>query len=215
MAGQYTSHREAFVSGLSTGAPNPTAKGSADYHEEINGDVFLDWLKGVIPLLKDNSVIVMDNAPYHSVKCEKCPTLDWKKAEIENWMEEKGEQFDRPMNKIRLMDIVKRIKPRFNTYVMTVLRTLLYHCECNPIKLAWSSVKRYVKTNNTTFKLPDIKKLLIEGVKSEMWKNFVHHVIKVENRFWKVDLTIDDVMDDDNLHVMTIGDTLDSDDLRK
>ncbi|KAF0761570.1 DDE 3 domain-containing protein [Aphis craccivora] len=79
-----TSHREAFVCGLSIGAPNPTAKGkrlivvhigseegfvdggllvfeskkgSADYHEEMNGDVFFDWLKGVIPLLKDNSVI--------------------------------------------------------------------------------------------------------------------------------------------------------------
>ncbi|KAL4153412.1 hypothetical protein QTP88_001245 [Uroleucon formosanum] len=75
-----TSRREAFVRGLSTGAPNPTAKGkrlivvnigaeegfvdggllvfeskkgSADYHEEMNGDVFFDWLKGVIPLLKD------------------------------------------------------------------------------------------------------------------------------------------------------------------
>ncbi|KAL4153463.1 hypothetical protein QTP88_001296 [Uroleucon formosanum] len=74
-----TSHQEAFVRGLSTGAPNPTAKGkrlivvnigseegfvdggllvfeskkgSADYHEEMNGDVFFDWLKGVIPLLK-------------------------------------------------------------------------------------------------------------------------------------------------------------------
>lgn len=140
-----TSHREAFVCGLSTGAPNPTAKGkrlivvnigseegfvdggllvfeskkgSADYHEEMNGDVFFDWLKGVIPLLKDNSVLVMDNAPYHSIKSEKCPTLGWKKEEIENWLEEKGEQFERPMNKLRLMDIVKRIKPQFNTYVV-------------------------------------------------------------------------------------------------
>lgn len=31
---------------------------------------------------------------------------------------------------------------------------------------------------------------------------------------WNVDMAIDDVMDDDNLHVMTItGDTSDSDDL--
>ncbi|CAI6375500.1 unnamed protein product [Macrosiphum euphorbiae] len=247
------SRRDAYVSGLSIGAPNPTAKGkrlivvhigseegfvdggllvfeskkgSADYHEEMNGDVFFDWLKGVIPLLKDNSVIVMDNAPYHSVKTEKCPTLGWRKNEIENWLEEKGEQFERPINKVRLMDIVKRIKPRYNTYVvdeyvkknnMTVLRTPPYHCEVNPIELAWSSVKRYVKSNNTTFKLPDVRQLLTEGVNSctpEMWKNFVQHVIKVEDRFWKVDLTTDDVMDNDNLHVMTItGDTSDSDDL--
>jgi len=239
-----TPHIEAFGCGPSTSAPNPTPKGkrlivvhigseegfvggglsvfesktdSADYHEEMNGDIFFDWLKGVIPLLKDNSVIVMDNAPYHSVKREKCPTLDWKKAKIENWLEEKGEQFDRPMNKIRLMDIVKRIKPQFNTYVVdehmkskniTVLRTPPYHCEFNLIGLALSSVKRYVETNiclygymNTTFKLPDIKKLLIDGVNRftpKMWKNFVQQVIKVEDRFWKVDLTIDDVMDNDS-----------------
>jgi len=31
-------------------------KGSTDYHEVMNGDVFFNWLKGVIPLLKDNSV---------------------------------------------------------------------------------------------------------------------------------------------------------------
>ncbi|KAF0754102.1 Uncharacterized protein FWK35_00016931 [Aphis craccivora] len=65
---------------------------------------------------------------------------------------------------------------------LTVLRTPPYHCEFNPIELAWSS-------------------------------NFVQNVIKVEDRFWKVDSTIDDVMDDDNLHVMTIGDTSVSDDL--
>lgn len=248
-----TSHRHAFLNGLSTGAPNPTSKGkrlivvhigssegfvdggllvfeskkgSSDYHEEMNGDVFFDWVKGVIPFLKDNSVIVMDNAPYHSVKLEKCPTLAWKKAEIESWLEEKGETFQRPINKVRLMDIVKRIKPQFNKYVideyvktksMTVLRTPPYHCEFNPIELAWSSVKRYVKTNNTTFKLADVKKHLIDGVNQctpEMWKNFVKHVIEVEDRFWNVDMTADDVMDDDNLHVMTItGDTSDSDDL--
>ncbi|XP_060855338.1 uncharacterized protein LOC132933017 [Metopolophium dirhodum] len=248
-----TSHRDAFLSGLSTGAPNPTTRGkrlivvhigsnegfvdggllvfeskkdSSDYHQEMNVDVFFDWLKDVIPLLKDNSVIVMDNAPYHSVKLEKCPTLSWKKVEIESWLEEKGEPFQRPINKVRLMDIVKSIKPQFNKLVvdeyvktknMTVLRTPPYHCELNPIELAWSSVKRYVKTNNTTFKLPDVKKLLIDGVNQctpEMWKNCVEHVIKIEDRFWNVDITVDDVMDDDNLHVMTItGDTSDSDDL--
>ncbi|CAI6359938.1 unnamed protein product [Macrosiphum euphorbiae] len=47
----------------------------------------------------------------------------------------------------------------------------------------------------------------------EMWKNFVQHVIKIEENFWKVDLTVDDVMDGDNIHKMTItGDTSDSDD---
>jgi len=50
-----------------------------------------------------------------------------------------------------------------------------------------------------------------------MWENFVQCTIKEEGRFWIVDLTIDEVMDSDNLntHVMMItGDlSFDSDDL--
>lgn len=202
-------------------------KRSSDYHDEMNGEVFFDWLKGIISLLKTNSVIVMDNAPYHSVKMERCPTSEWRKADIEKWLEEKGREFVRPINKLLLMDMVREMKPNYPNYVvdefvksknMTVLRTPPYHCELNPIELAWSSVKRYVKTNNSTFKLPDVKKLLIDGVNQctpEMWKNLVQHTIKEENRFWSVDLTVEDVMDDDNPQpcVLTItGDTSDSDD---
>ncbi|XP_022160668.1 uncharacterized protein LOC111026831 [Myzus persicae] len=223
------SHRDTFLSGLSTGAPNPTGKGkrliivhigseegfvnggllvfeskkgSADYHDEMNGDSFFDWIKGVIPLLKDNSVIVMDNAPYHSVKVERCPTMSWKKIDIESWLEQKGEVYEKPHNKVGLMNIVNRIKPQFNKYVideyvksknMVVLRLPPYHCELNPIELAWSSVKRYIKMNNSTFKLPDVKKLVIEGINEcgpEKWKNFVSHVIDEEKRFWDIDFVV-------------------------
>lgn len=48
-----------------------------------------------------------------------------------------------------------------------------------------------------------------------MWKNFVQHTIKEEDKFWNVDFVIDEIMDDYNIHsgVMTItGDTSDSDD---
>lgn len=84
----------------------------------MNGDTFFDRIKKVLPLLKENSVIVMDNATYHSVKAESCPILNWKKADIEKWLEEKGEIFKKPIIKVRLMEIVKRIKPRYNKYVI-------------------------------------------------------------------------------------------------
>lgn len=66
-----------------------------------------------------------------------------------------------------------------------VLRLPLYHCELNPIELAWSVVKRHVKSNNKTFKLPDVKNLLIKGVTkvdAEMWKNFISLIIKEEDK---------------------------------
>ena len=46
----------------------------------------------------------------------------------------------------------------------TLLRLPPYHCDLNPIELAWAVVKGHVKANNTTFHLADVKQLLIQGV---------------------------------------------------
>jgi hypothetical protein len=72
---------------------------SSDYHDEMNGDNFREWFESIIPRLESNSVIVMDNAPYHSVKSEKIPTSQSKKEEILTWLSSKGVQLDRPMIK--------------------------------------------------------------------------------------------------------------------
>lgn len=182
----------------------------------MNGNAFFEWIQRVLPLLKDNSVIVMDNAPYHSVKAELCPTLNWKKADIEKWLEEKGEFYDKPLIKVRLMEIVNRIKPRYNKYVIdeyvkehnrVVLRLPPYHCELNPIELAWSVVKKHVKINNSTFKLKDVHKLLHDGIDRctpEMWANFISHTKKEEEKFWKIDFIVDDIMDNMGYTPMTI-----------
>ena len=41
-----------------------------------------------------------------------------------------------------------------------VLRSPVAHCELNPIELAWSKVKRYLKEHNQTFKLADLEELV-------------------------------------------------------
>lgn len=241
--------RDAFLKGLTAGAKNPTGKGkrlivvhigsergfvhkgllsfeskknSLDYHDEMNGDTYFDWLKNVLPLLDDNCIIVMDNASYHSVKSEKFPTLAWKKCDIEKWLEEKGETFVRPINKPRLMELVNKIKPQYNSYMIDeyvklqgkeVLRLPPYHCELNPIELALAFVKKHVKMNNSTFKLADVHKLLHEGVEKctpEMWKNFVHHTQKEEARFWEIDFVVYDVLERMGSLVMSCGDTSNS-----
>jgi len=42
----------------------------------------------------------------------------------------------------------------------SVLRLPPYHCELNPIELAWAMVKTYVKQNNNTFNIDDVWVLL-------------------------------------------------------
>jgi len=235
--------KDAFLKGLTTGASNPTGKGKRlivlhigsedgfvpggllsfeskkntnDYHDEMCGDTFFDWMKTILPLLKDNCVIVMDNAPYHSVKAESYPTTSWKKNDIEKWLEEQGEVFEKPMLKLRLLDIVKRIKPMYNKYVIdeyvkehnrVILRLPPYHCELNPIELAWSVVKQHVKSNNSTFKLNDVHKLLKDGIQHctpQMWKNFINHTKKIEDKFWKIDFVVEEVMENMGSTIMTI-----------
>jgi len=243
------SHRDAFLKGLSTGAVNPSGKGkrlivlhigsedgfllggllcfeskknTSDYHDEMNGDTFREWMEGILPLLQPNSVIVMDNASYHSVKLDRAPTSNTRKADIIKWLEDKGEVIKHSMVITELLHIVKRLKPIHNKYVIdelvktknhTVLRLPPYHCELNPIELAWSSVKNHVRMNNTTYKLPDVKNLLIEGIKrvdAEMWKNFISHTKKEETKFYEVDKIIDEVLSaeiSDDLTMTITGDT--------
>ena len=38
-----------------------------------------------------------------------------------------------------------------------VVRLPPYHCELNPIELAWSQLKRFIKENNTLFTLSAVK----------------------------------------------------------
>ncbi|XP_026822882.1 uncharacterized protein LOC113560942 [Rhopalosiphum maidis] len=227
------SSRDAFLQGLTTGTPNPSDKGkqimvlhigsedgfvpggllcleskktNKDYREEMKGNTFYEWLKGIIPRLKQNCVLIMDNAPCHSVKTEQIPNTSTRKADIIKWLEDKGKVIDRPMVITELLDMVKQIKPRYDKYVIdelaqthnrTILRLPPYHCELNPIELAWSSVKNYVKMNNITYKLPDVKKLLLEGIErvdDTMWKNFIEHTKAEEENFYKIDFIVDEML---------------------
>ena len=59
------------------------------------------------------------------------------------------------------------------------------HCEVNPIELIWSQVKRFVASQNTTFRLKDVKILAqdaIQSITQEAWKKATDHVISIEDR---------------------------------
>jgi len=200
-------------------------KNSGDNHDEMNGDHFHEWFQSVIPRLEPNSIIVMDNAPYHSVRTEKIPTSSSKNFEILMWLKSKGVVIDRPMFKPQLLAKVREIKSKYTSYVVdnmakdaghTVLRLPPYHCELNPIELAWAMVKTYVKQINTTCKIDDVSVLLntaIERVNSKNWQNFIQHVIKVEKKITKVHRNMDEMIDNLEPCVLTTtGETSDSSD---
>jgi hypothetical protein len=52
-----------------------------DSHQEMNAKVFQGWFEQtLLPELPPRSVIVIDNAPYHSEQWEKCPTKEVQKV---------------------------------------------------------------------------------------------------------------------------------------
>jgi len=182
-----------------------SAKQNVNYCNEMNGVNFKEWFEyNILPRLDPNSIVVMDNAPHHSVKTEKYPTAHTKKSEILKWLNSKGVTFDRPMLKAQLLIRVRELKSSDNLYVIdnlakdaghTVLRLPPNHHELNPIELAWTMVKGYVKQENTAFDIDDFRLLLntgIERVTAENWRNFIKLVIEEEDKMWKAD----DVMDE-------------------
>ena len=63
------------------------SKKTGDYHEDMDGDRFEDWFsKAVLPQLKPEDTVVMDNASYHSVLIEKAPTSASKREEMLIWL---------------------------------------------------------------------------------------------------------------------------------
>ncbi|XP_022178008.1 uncharacterized protein LOC111039035 [Myzus persicae] len=187
----------------------------------MNGDSFYDWFCGVLPKLKENSIIEMDNASYHSVKKDPIPTIAWRKDKIVEWLTSKGCNVNTSIVKHLLMEKVQEIRHHHDKYIIdeealksnkTVLRLPPYHCELNAIEMAWSVVKNHVKKNNTSFKINDVRQLLIDGIKKvtpDMWANFVRHTIKEEDKLCTVDNNTDELLDqEDTSHVMQItGDT--------
>lgn len=243
-----TNKEKAFLSGKSTGLRNPSGKGkrlivlhigsddgfidgglllfeskkSGDYHEDMNGEVFKSWFEKILPKLTPGSIIIMDNAPYHSVKLNKQPTKAWRKQAIVSWLQENKIEFDANSIKAELLDIARTIQDKVAKYVIDdlaeksghfVLRLPPFHCNLNPIELIWSQIKGYVARHNTSFKLRDIRPLVelaASRVSADDWKKCIQHVIKEEERMWELDGMVDFVVD--NLIINTADSSTESDD---
>lgn len=64
---------------------------SGDYHGQMNRENFTKWLtEKLLPNIPANSIIVLDNAPYHSVQENKTPTKSSLKKDIISWLSAKG-----------------------------------------------------------------------------------------------------------------------------
>lgn len=87
----------------------------------MNQENFLQWFENqLLKHLAEPSLIVMDNAPYHSMLLTKIPNNSWTKAAIQEWLTNQNIEFSIAMFKSELLNIVARY----------VLKTILCRYIC-------------------------------------------------------------------------------------
>ena len=174
-------------------------KATGDYHDEMNSNNFEEWFHDkLLSNIKDNSLIIMDNASYHSRRIEKVPTSNTRKSEMQDWLTSHGIEYPERALKHELLSLIKLSNPK-PKYVIDemaktagheVVRIPPYHCELNPIELCWSQVKRYIKEHNKEFTLTDANRLIYDGfnkVGTDEWKKNIKHVKNAEEYYWEAD----------------------------
>jgi hypothetical protein len=210
-----------------------------DYHGQMNFVNFQKWVGEKLLCLPPNfdvggnlyvpvsnipanSVIIMDNAPYHSLQVNKTPSKYAVKSQMIEWLQKQNIQCSLEMRKCELYHLIELHKPiekiyridkLFQSYGHTVLRLPPYMCELNAIELAWAKVKNTVRENNITGDLSLSKLQLatqeaINGVTKEDWIGYCSHVQKVENEFWEKDRVLENAVD--SLVVSLESDSTDS-----
>ncbi|CAK1603199.1 unnamed protein product [Parnassius mnemosyne] len=83
-----------------------------DYHSEMYAHNFTKRVtEKLVPNITEPSIIVMDNAPYHSIITNKAPTSALKVDEIKLWLLENNIPFDDTLWTPSLLMLVKKHKP--------------------------------------------------------------------------------------------------------
>ena len=130
---------------------------TGDYHQEMNFNNFFKWLQEkLIPNLEPNSVLILDNAAYHNVQYDKCPTSASRKAEMQEWLRKQQIAFPDKMLRPELLELCRKHKhkPRYmvdeilEQHGHKALRLLQYDAELNAVELIWAQLKGYVASKN-------------------------------------------------------------------
>ena len=168
----------------------------ADYHGTMNSVLFEDWFENsVLRRLEEPSVIVCDNASYHSRVVDPRPNLSWKKDDILAYMRRHRIEVPDPVpiKPVLLQVIHEQAGPRHKRYAIDelaasyghmVLRLPPHHCIFNPIEQVWSEVKRRVSSYNLRARplgeLINILQNSVANVTPEKWNNYIRHVEEIE-----------------------------------
>lgn len=194
-------------------------KGAADYHSEMNALHYEEWFRRVLNIIPDNSGLVIDQAPYHTMQAPetKNPNMGWLKDDIIDWLvdnqieppiDDAGKQD--PYSKYTRPLLIEMGRPKFKKFKylldriieesgknITLIWTPVSHCELNAIELIWAWVKSEVAKANSTFKIKDVEQLCknkLREVTPDLWAKCVEHTIRIEEEYTEKDMIVDELV---------------------
>lgn len=180
---------------------------SLDYHDDMDSNLFEAWFeKTLIPKLSPHTVIVLDNAPYHSRLQRKIPNMNSLKSEIQDFLVEEDLYFDEKYTKKQLIEVLNtRLyeKVYFVDHCAelnghTVLRLPPYYCVLNPIELIWAQLKDKVRRTNVAPKFSasvlDLIKEQVKTIGESNWQAVIKHVIKIEEEYKKCLVVVNNII---------------------
>lgn len=165
----------------------------------------------LLPNIPPKVIIVMENAPYHSIQIKKLPNTSWRKVDIEDWLFKNGCQPRDILDKGQLLELAKKYRSEKKYVIDTityeaghrVVRLTFYHCQYNPIELIWARVKSYIAKKNN-FKMADLKPLVKEvqlQVTPFNWASAVKHAEQLHADDVKLDRAVDHKIDSFTINI--------------
>lgn len=177
---------------------------TGDYHGQMNSELFKKWFtEMLLPNIPQNSLIIMDNAPYHNTLANYSPpTPQCSKKKIREWLEQNKISCREDCLKSELIEVLKKfaLEPIYEMDEIArsngheVMRTPPYHPELQPIEICWGVVKNHI-ARNCDFTLSNLIEQLDIGfskVTASTCGKIIAKVRKKENDFWVMDLKGDE-----------------------
>ena len=118
-----------------------------DYHDSMNGDSYEQYFaNSLCTNVPQGSLIVIDNAPYHSRNDETYPVSKWKKQQYIDWLKSMDIAVPKKILRAELWTMCKQERDRYPAKIVESIaknaghETLPlppHHCELNPIEMVW------------------------------------------------------------------------------
>ncbi|XP_066970162.1 uncharacterized protein [Macrobrachium rosenbergii] len=170
--------------------------------------MFLRWLTTqLLPLLEEPSVLVMDNAPYHSIMTEesRCPTTATRKSYLIEWLHRRNISFPQHATRPELLYIHRQNRPEpeykvdntIREWGHEIVRLPAAHPELNAIEQVWGHMKRYVRSSLQRFTRADLQARLEEArlsVTGDVWAGAVRRARAFEDSYRSTD-NMHDIID--------------------